>query len=99
MGKYFSNKSSESDIAKYAKALNITDPRDLIACIEGTTSNTARQVIRFLYPPDKLLTMTGPEIPEEQRAVIRGNSIYLIIINYYHNFFNRIRRISKRSYR
>lgn len=84
MGQYFSNKAPESDIAKYADALKIKDPRDLLACVEDTASNTARQVIRHLYSPDQLLSMTGPEIPEDQRAVIRGNQIYLAIINYYH---------------
>ncbi|CAF2958167.1 unnamed protein product [Rotaria sp. Silwood2] len=71
MEKYFSNKAPGTNIANYAKALGIKDPRDLVACIEDTTSNTARQVVRCLYSSDKLLTMTGPEVPEDRRLIIR----------------------------
>ncbi|CAF3926878.1 unnamed protein product [Rotaria sordida] len=71
MGKYFANKIPDTDISKYAIALGIDNPRDLIACMENTTSNTARQVIRLLYSSDQLLTMTGTEVPKDTRSVIR----------------------------
>ncbi|CAF1260197.1 unnamed protein product [Rotaria sordida] len=71
MGKFFANKAPDSDISKYATALDINDPRDLIDCIEDTTSNTARQVIRLLYSPNQLLTMTGTEVPKNTRLAIR----------------------------
>ncbi|CAF1391059.1 unnamed protein product [Rotaria sordida] len=71
MGKFFANKAPDSDISKYATALDINDPRDLIDCIEDTTSNTARQVIRLLYSPNQLLTMTGTEVPKNTRSAIR----------------------------
>ncbi|CAF4521556.1 unnamed protein product, partial [Rotaria magnacalcarata] len=71
MGKYFSQKSSDCDVVKYAKALKINDPNDLLACVQATTSNTARQVIRRLYSPEQLLSMTGPEVPDFQRKLIR----------------------------
>ncbi|CAF1397371.1 unnamed protein product [Rotaria magnacalcarata] len=71
MGKYFSNKAPNADIKQYATALKITDPRDLIACIEDTTSNTTRQVVKLLYSSEQLIEMVGPEVPEETRSVIR----------------------------
>ncbi|CAF4740379.1 unnamed protein product [Rotaria socialis] len=71
MGQFFSRKVPGSNIAKYATALGIDDPRDLIACIEDTTSNTTRQVIRLLYSSDKLLTMSGTEVPQSRRSAIR----------------------------
>ncbi|CAF4284301.1 unnamed protein product [Rotaria magnacalcarata] len=71
MGKYFSQKSSNCDVVKYATALKINDPNDLLACVQATTSNTARQVIRLLYSPEQLLSMTGPEVPDFQRKLIR----------------------------
>jgi hypothetical protein len=74
MGKYFASKGPDTDIVKYATALNV-DPRDLLGCVEDTTSNTARQVTRLLYPSEKLLSMTGPEIPKTQRSAIRSNYI------------------------
>ncbi|CAF3854904.1 unnamed protein product [Rotaria sp. Silwood1] len=70
MGKYFANKAPESDISKYATALKI-DPRDLIDCIEDTTSNTARQVIRLLYSSNQLLTLKGTEVPKATREIIK----------------------------
>ncbi|CAF1310565.1 unnamed protein product [Rotaria magnacalcarata] len=71
MGKYFSYKTTDTNIATHALNLGIDDPRDLIACIEDTTSNTVRQVIRHLYSSDKLLTMKGTEVPEDRRLIIR----------------------------
>ena len=47
MDKYFSSKGADTDIQKHATALGIKDPRDLITCIQDTTSNTARQVVRY----------------------------------------------------
>ena len=82
MGKYFSKKAPDSDIVQHANALNIRNPRDLVACIQDTATNTARQVVRYLYSTEKLLTMTGPEMPADQRAAIRGKHIYLIIISF-----------------
>ncbi|CAF4001391.1 unnamed protein product [Rotaria sp. Silwood2] len=70
MGKYFANKAPESDISKYATALDV-DRRDLIDCIEDTTSNTARQVIRLLYSSNQLLTMKGTQVPKATRSVIK----------------------------
>ena len=75
MGKYFGNKGAHADISTHATALNIPDPRDLIACIQDTTSNTARQVIRYLYSSEQLLKMVGPDVPEAQRVAIRSNYI------------------------
>ncbi|CAF2137342.1 unnamed protein product [Rotaria magnacalcarata] len=72
MGQFFSRKVPGSNIAKYATALGIDDPRDQIACIEDTTSNTTRQVIRLLYSSDKLLTMSGTEVPQSRRSAIRA---------------------------
>ena len=72
MGKYFSNKIPDTNIATHATSLGIDDPRDLIACIQDTTSNTVRQVVRHLYSCDKLLTMKGPEVPKDRRSKIRG---------------------------
>jgi hypothetical protein len=77
MGQFFSRTVPGSNIAKYATALGIDDPRDLIACIEDTTSNTTRQVIRLLYSSDKLLTMSGTEVPQSQRSTIRGNQVLI----------------------
>ncbi len=74
MGKYFASKGPDTDIVKYATALNV-DPRDLIACIQDTATNTTRQVVRLLYSSEKLLSMTGPEIPETQRLAIRRSYI------------------------
>lgn len=71
--KIFNAKSTNADIVAHAKALNIDDPRDLIGCIQDTTSNTARQVVRLLYSPEQLLCMTGPEVPKAVRSAIRGN--------------------------
>ena len=48
MGRYFSKKAPNSDIAKYAAALKINDPRDLLVYVQDTTSNAARQIIRYL---------------------------------------------------
>ncbi|CAF2094813.1 unnamed protein product [Rotaria magnacalcarata] len=71
MGKHFSQKSSNCDVVKYATALKVDDSNDLLACVQATTSNTARQVIRLLYSPEELLSMTGPEVPDFQRKLIR----------------------------
>jgi hypothetical protein len=79
MGKYFGNKGPDADISKHATALNIKDPRDLIGCIQDTTSNTARQVIRYLYSSEQLLNMVGPDVPEARRLAIRRNHIFLVI--------------------
>ncbi|CAF1586714.1 unnamed protein product [Rotaria sp. Silwood1] len=73
MGKYFASKTPDTNISTYASALGIDVLRDLIACIQDTTSNTARQVIRLQYSSDQLLTMTGPYVPEDQRLAIRDN--------------------------
>ena len=86
MAKYFSNKTSDPDVAKYATALNIDNPRDLIACIQDSTSNTARQVIRLLYTNEQLLTMTGPEVPHNIRSTIRGRNFSLFITTDSHVF-------------
>ena len=78
MGKYFANKTSDTDIATHARALGIDDPCDLIACIQDTTSNTARQVIRLLYTSNELLTMTGREVPGDKRLAIRSNLTFFV---------------------
>lgn len=80
MGKFLSRKPPDSDIAQHAVALKIKDPQDLISCIDKTTTNTARQVVRLLYTQSQLMTMTGPEIPTAQREAIRGSPINLKII-------------------
>lgn len=41
--------------------------QDLITCIQYTTSNTAHQVVRHLYPSEKLLSTSGPEVPTDPR--------------------------------
>ncbi|CAF3502868.1 unnamed protein product [Rotaria socialis] len=71
MGKYFSNKTADTNIATHATNLGIDDPRNLVACIQDTTSNTVRQVVRYLYSSDKLLTMKGTEVPKDRRLMIR----------------------------
>ncbi len=70
--KIFSNKSMEVDSLDYARKLGIDNPNDLLACLHDTTSNTARQIVRLIYSPDKLLSMSGTEIPSSQRQAIRG---------------------------
>lgn len=72
--RYFTSQVSNINISKHAKSLGIS-VQDLISCIEDTTSNTARQIIRHLYPPEKLLTMTGSDVPADQRNAIRGSKI------------------------
>ena len=72
VAKLFSNKSTEFDVMEHAKRLGISDPKDLLSCLQDTTSNTARQIIRLLYSPQQLLTMSGTEIPACQRQAIRG---------------------------
>lgn len=68
----FSNKSSETDILNYASKLGISDPDDLLGCLQDTSSNTARQIIRLLYSPVQLATMSGTEVPIGTRQLIRG---------------------------
>ncbi|CAF3951083.1 unnamed protein product [Rotaria sp. Silwood2] len=68
---YLTSKVSNINIAKHARTLGMS-AQDLISCIEDTTSNTARQIIRHLYPPEKLLTMTGSDVPADQRSAIRA---------------------------
>ena len=72
VAKIFSSKSTELDILGHARKLGIMDSRDLIACLQDTTSNTARKIVRLLYTPQQLLTMSGTEIPTSQRQAIRG---------------------------
>lgn len=72
VAKLFSGKPRDMNIAEHAKALGIQDPNNLILCIQDTTSNTARQVIRLLYTPEMLCEMSGTEIPLAQRQAIRG---------------------------
>jgi hypothetical protein len=68
----FSSKPCDLDIYDHAKKLRVADPKDLANCAQGTTSNTARQVVKLSYTPTQLLTMSGTEIPSEQRQAIRG---------------------------
>ncbi len=56
----------------HAKRLGLSDPKDLVSCLQDTTSNTARQIIRLLYSPRELLEMSRTEIPASQRQAIRG---------------------------
>lgn len=56
----------------HSKQLNIANPKDLLECLQGTTSCTARHITRLLYSRKQLLDMKGPEIPKEQRIAIRG---------------------------
>jgi hypothetical protein len=74
MGKFFAGRGGDMNIATHAAALKV-NAQDLFDCIESTTSNTARQVVRLLYSPKELLTMTGPEVPKAKRLAIRGNYI------------------------
>jgi hypothetical protein len=76
MGKYFSGNRSDTNISKHAEALNV-NVQDLIACIEKTTSSTARQVVKLVCSSEKLLNETGPDMPETQRTAIRSNYIIL----------------------
>ncbi len=75
IGNFFAKKGPDTDIMKYAKKLNV-DARDLIDCIDNTTSSTARQVVRLLYSPKKLATISGTTIPKSQRSAIRGKYIF-----------------------
>ena len=70
--KIFSNKSSELDIFEHARKLGIADPKDLASCLQDTTSNTARQVVRLLYSATQLIQMSGTDVPSTQRQAIRG---------------------------
>ena len=72
VAKQFSNNNPESDVFDHAKKLGIADPKDLIGCLQDTTSNTARQVVRLLYSSGQLLRMRGTEMPTSQRQAIRG---------------------------
>jgi hypothetical protein len=72
-GKYFANQGPDTNIQVHAKALNIKDVRDLINCIDDTTTSTARQVVKLLYSPYELITQSGKVIPDTQREAIRGN--------------------------
>jgi len=74
MGKFLEKRGANVNIGTHATALNV-DPQNLIECIKPTTSNTARQVVRLLYSPSKLLSKIGPDIPTAQRLAIRGNYI------------------------
>lgn len=74
IGKFFSSRGADVNIKTHATALKV-DAKDLLECIENTTSSTARQVVRLLYSPTQLMTMTGPEVPKYRRFAIRGNYI------------------------
>ena len=76
VARLFSGKPSDLDIYDHAKKLRISDLKDLASCVQGTTSNTARQVVRLLYTPSRLLTMSGTEIPSEERQAIRGMNAF-----------------------
>ena len=73
MGNFFTSKCSKTDIQTHAKALNIDNVRDLIDCIEDTTTSTARQMVKLLYSSHESETKSGTDIPPEQREAIRGN--------------------------
>lgn len=81
--KLFSSDSTSYDFIGHARKLNIANPKDLVDCLDKTTSSTARQITRLLYTRKQLLEMTGPEIPKEQRQAIIGMSHFdrSIIIN------------------
>lgn len=83
--KYLSMKTSHCDVNKWAKALDI-EARDLLACVQDTASNAVRQLIRRLYPTQKLLSMKGPEVSKAQRSIIRGNELYSLILKD-HDYF------------
>ncbi|CAF1432902.1 unnamed protein product [Rotaria sordida] len=72
MGNFFTSKCSKTDIQTHAKALKISNVRDLIDCIENTTTSTARQVVKLLYSSHELETKSGTDIPQEQREAIRA---------------------------
>lgn len=72
VAKIFANKSADMDLFHYARRLGIKDPKDLISCLQDTTSKTARQIVKLLYSREKLVTMSGTQIPVAQRQAIRG---------------------------
>ena len=72
VAKLFSNTSKEFDLVGHAKRLGISNTEDLLGCLDDTTSSTARQITKLLYTPQQLLTMSGTEIPADQRKAIRG---------------------------
>jgi hypothetical protein len=72
-GKSLNIQVHDTNLQAHAKALHIADVRDLVTCIDDTTTSTARQVVKLLYSSYELLTKTGKDVPPEQRAAIRGN--------------------------
>lgn len=74
IGKIFEKRGDSVNIKTHATALKV-DAEKLVECIKPTTSNTARQVVKLLYPPSELLNMIGPKIPKSQRLAIRSNHI------------------------
>ena len=71
VAKLFSNTSKDFDLVGHAKRLKISDIKDLVGCLDDTTSSTARQIIKLLYSPQQLLTMSGTQVPTDQRKAIR----------------------------
>lgn len=72
VAKMFSSKVNDMDILLHAKKLGVQDPKDLISCLQDSTSKTARQVVKLLYTTEQLVSMSGTEIPAAQRRAIRG---------------------------
>ena len=71
-GKRLDTKDGSVDIHSIAKNLHISDVRDLVDCIENTTTNTARQVVKLLYPQHVRETSSGNIVTTEQRELIKG---------------------------
>lgn len=72
VAKIFSGKPNNIDFSQYAEKLGIADPDDLLACLQDTTSNTTRKIIRLLYTPSQLMSMSGTDVPSTKRQLIRG---------------------------
>ncbi|UJR17458.1 hypothetical protein I4U23_004353 [Adineta vaga] len=60
-----------TNIHTHAKALNV-DVQELIRCLDNTTTSTARQVVKLLYPLPERLSQSKEIVPEDQRKAIRA---------------------------
>jgi hypothetical protein len=91
VAKMFSNQATPTSMLEHAQKIGVENYKDLMLCVQDTTSNTARQVVRLLFKPTQLVTMSGTEIPISVRKAIRGEFSPFIALEVNKNVLLRVR--------
>ena len=73
IGKLLAPPSSEPKTDIIAEKLGIKKPSLLNGCVRDSASNTTRQIVKLLYPPEKLdMKKRSKVVTQEQRKLIKG---------------------------